>query len=397
MLLAIGLSVAADEPTDGHIYGTITTKSGNSYTGVIRWGSEEAFWDDLFNSSKEELPYADYLKEAEKHDDDDEEWWVFRVFGRRMSVDVSSSRSFIARFGDIRQIKVVGNDDAEVTMKSGTTYEVSGGANDVGTEITILDQALGEVELSWKKIDTIVFEPTPAGVKAEGTRLRGKVLTDADQFEGYIQWDSQECLSIDELDGDSEDGRIEIPMGKIASIERRNRRSAKVTLRDGRSMVLDGTNDVDSSIRGILVEDHRYGRVEIDWDAFDRAEFYPPGDSGKGYDSYSASASAKLTGTVTDKNGKKHSGEIIFDLDESEGWELLNGESFDIEYNIPFNTIAAIEPRSGSSSKIILRNGEELRLEDSQDVSDSNDGVVVLSGQQKRYLEWEDIRRIDFN
>jgi len=224
--------------------------------------------------------------------------------------------------------------------------------------------------------------------------LRGKVITDADQFEGYIQWDSQECLSSDELDGDSEDGRIEIPMGKIASIERRNRRSAKVTLRDGRSMVLDGTNDVDSSIRGILVEDARYGRVEIDWDAFVKAELSAPGDSGKGYDSYAASG--KLTGTVTDRNGKKHTGEIIFDLDESEGWELLNGESFDIEYNIPFNMIAAIEPRSGSSSKITLRNGEELRLEDSQDVSDSNDGVLVLSGQQKRYLEWEDISRIDF-
>jgi hypothetical protein len=395
VLVASSLTAPAQEPgseNKGFIYGTVTTKSGNSYTGLIRWGTEEAFWDDLFNSAKEELPYADY-REKRRRDDDDEGWWGFRLFNRTIRVS-SSSRAFIARFGDIKQIKVVGNDDAEVTMKSGTTIEVSGSANDVGNKITVHDQALGDVELSWRKIDTIVFKPTPPTVKPKDTRLQGKVYTDSGEFEGYIQWDAQECLSGDELDGDSPDGRVSIAMGKIASIERRNRRSARVTLRDGRSMVLDGTNDVNSSIDGILVEDSRYGRVEVDWDAFEKVEFYEPVDSGKGYNDYLPSG--KLTGTVIDRDGNRHSGEIVFDLDESEGWEILNGESFDIEFNIPFNQVASIERRGESSAKIILKNGVEQRLEDSQDVSDSNDGVLVISGSQKTYVEWSEVSRIDF-
>ena len=70
-------SVDAAAATEGFIYGTVTTTSGNSYTGVLRWGTEEAFWDDLFHSSKEELPYAEYAEEAEGEDDHDRErWWI---------------------------------------------------------------------------------------------------------------------------------------------------------------------------------------------------------------------------------------------------------------------------------------------------------------------------------
>ena len=41
-------TMAADN--SGYLYGTIETTS-NSYTGFLRWGTEEAFWDDHFNSS----------------------------------------------------------------------------------------------------------------------------------------------------------------------------------------------------------------------------------------------------------------------------------------------------------------------------------------------------------
>ena len=44
-------------------------------------------------------------------------------------------------------------------------------------------------------------------------------------------------------------------------------------LDDGRKLRLRGSNDVDDDNRGILVEDPRYGRVEISWDDFERLEF----------------------------------------------------------------------------------------------------------------------------
>jgi hypothetical protein len=404
-VLWVAAPADAAQTTDGYLYGTITTRSGNTYSGLMRWGKEEAFWDDLFHSSKEELPYLDYADEGRDDDDDedveedeDRPWW--QIFGRKVRIITDGqSRVFIARFGDIASIEVTGNDDAELTMKSGTVVAVSGYANDVGGAVHIRDAMVGDIEVPWKKIDTIVFKATPRDVKPDGYRLRGKMVTDAGDFEGYIQWDKEECLSSDKLDGDSEDGRMSIEMGRIRSIARRTRSSATVELKDGRSLVLDGTNDVDSSNRGILVEDPRYGRVEVPWEAFESLEFSDAADSGPGYDQYRGAG--QLKGTVTDEEGRTHSGRIVFDLDESEGWEMLNGSSFDIEYVIPFQLVASIEPSGRSASRVKLRSGEDLRLEDSQDVASRNDGLLVLAleGGDKgaTYIEWDDVKRIEFD
>ena len=47
---------AASGPHQGFLYGTVETRSGASYTGLLRWGREEAFWDDLFNATKPDEP-----------------------------------------------------------------------------------------------------------------------------------------------------------------------------------------------------------------------------------------------------------------------------------------------------------------------------------------------------
>ena len=46
----------------------------------------------------------------------------------------------------------------------------------------------------------------------------------------------------------------------------------------------------------------------------------------------------------------------------------------------------------------MLRNGIELELEDSQDVSDRNDGVVIvpLEGRET-YVAWRKVERIEFD
>ena len=63
-LLGLGLlltpAAAADKAgPQGHLYGTVVTDSDRSYTGLLRWGTEETFWDDHFNSTKEGLPYLE--------------------------------------------------------------------------------------------------------------------------------------------------------------------------------------------------------------------------------------------------------------------------------------------------------------------------------------------------
>ncbi len=396
--LIAGVGAVFASPNDGYLYGAVTTRSGNSYTGLLRWGTEEAFWDDLFQSAKEDLPYRDYAEKRQKLEDDDRGggWDWLKVFGRRVRIGWGDgTRVFIARFGDIRSIKVTGSDSADVVMKSGAEIAVEGYANDVGATIHVSDPSLGEIDIEWKKIDTIVFAATPASVRPRATRLAGKVTTRSGSFDGFIQWDSQECLSTDRLDGDSDDGRVSIEMGTLRSIERRSSRSSRVTLADGRELVLEGTNDVNDEIRGILVEDPRFGRVKVPWDEFDRADFESEKGSGRSYDSYPSGG--PLHGTVTADDGTVLAGRIVYDLDEEETWEMLNGERDGVSYDIPFERVAAIEPRGRSSSRVVLASGEELVLEDGQDVSDSNDGVLVFAEGAARptYVPWRKVRRIE--
>jgi hypothetical protein len=280
-------------------------------------------------------------------------------------------------------------------MKTGSTFLVSGYSNDVGNEITVKDPAMGPIELEWRKIEKIEFMDTPSSVDPDAFRIRGKVISDAGDFEGYIMWDKEECLSSDKLDGDSEDGRVSIMMGAIDAIERRSRNSSRVILKDGRELNLSGTNDVNGSIRGIMVEDKRFGRVTIPWVAFEKADLYDEGDSGPGYKDYKPKG--RLEGSVKSLDGDEFNGLIVFDLDEAESWEILNGDRFDVEYDIPFEMVKSIRPRSSSSSTVKLTSGEEIRLEDSQDISDRNDGVLVFKNEDDDdpvFLEWDEIEEL---
>jgi hypothetical protein len=385
--------VSADQ-VDGHIYGTVNTTAGNQYVGVIRWGGEEAFWDDLLHSGKMDLPHAEYAEQG--IDESEDRWW--KALGRKIQTSLGEqqiSRLFIARFGDVQSIEVTGRHEAKVTMRNGSTYLVSGYANDVGASLTVADETQGDVEVPWEHIESVVFGPTAVDATPGGTRLFGTVETRSGAFTGFIQWDEDECLSHDMLDGDTDDGRMSIPMGTVATIERRNASSARVVLEDGREYVLDGTNDVDEDIRGILIEDPRYGRVNVSWDQFVRVDFTVPPNSGTGYDQFDIPT--RLKGTVTEKSGKRHTGYIIYDLDESESWELLNGGHDGIDYLIPFGRVRSIERRGSSSVIARLDNDEELRMDEGQDVSKRNAGVVVeVEGGGEVFVAWHDLRRIDF-
>lgn len=384
---------AAQADNSGFLYGTVDTESGNSYTGFLRWGTEEAFWDDHFNSTKDDREYA------RKGSTDEADRKSIEIFGVTIGFrghDWHGSRVLTLRYGDIREIEPSRSDRARVTLKNGRVLELDGGSNDMGASVTVLDASLGEVKLRWREIERIVFSAAPEGAAPPATRLYGKVQTRAGDFHGHVQWDLQECLSTDELDGESEDGDVSIEMGRIKAIEKRNRDGAYVELRDGRRLLLEDTNDVDHSIDGIFVEDARFGRVELDWDTFERVDFEVPDSSGRGYDDYRPAR--ELTGKVTDEDGAVHTGRIVYDLDESESWEMLQGDMDDVEYNIPLDMVESIEPSSHDSSLVVLKNGQKLELEDTQDVSDSNDGVLVISADgDETYISWRDVKLVEFD
>lgn len=402
LLCALGalcaLSAAAAPARDprGFLYGRITTTGGSVYEGRLRWNDkEEAFWGDFFNAGKEDLPYREHIPQKARRRESIE------IFGVPIGIgwaEDEGGRQLGARFGDLRRIEIERGNDATVVFKSGARYEVSGGSNDLGpeTEITVWDRAAGEMRLRWDKIRRIEFLPVPANLAVPAFRLRGTVHSEGGTFRGYIQWDQDECLSSDELDGRTRDGEVSLKMGEIRSIERQGRDSSKVVLRNGRTLVLEGTNDVDSSNRGIYVNDSRFGRLLVNWETFRRVDFDPPGDSGPAYTDFRPGR--PLFGKVSTAQGKTYSGRIIYDVDETETMDLLDGQRSGVEYSIPFARIAFLLPEKTGSSRVVLRNGQELRLEDTADVGSENAGVLVFEPGRKepRYFSWQDIRRIDF-
>lgn len=399
VLPATGAPAAPAGGAQGFLYGRITTRSDTVYEGRLRWnGKEEAFWGDFFNASKDDLPYLKHLPAEERRRRQSVEVFGVPTGLHWGSVD-NQGRQLGARFGDLRRILVGKGDEATVVvLKSGARSQVSGGSNDLGsgTEIAVWDRQAGEVRVRWNEIRAIDFLPVPVGLEVPVFRLRGTVQTTEGTFRGYIQWDQDECLSSDELDGTAGDGNVSLQMGTIRSIATESRASSKVVLRDGRTLVVSGTNDVDASNRGIYVSDARFGRVLIPWSAFRRLDFDPPGDSGPAYTDFRPGR--PLFGKVTTAQGKTYRGRLVYDADETETVETLDGSRRDIEYSIPFARIAFLLPEKTNSSRVVLKGGQELRLENTADVGRDNAGVLVFErGQQKpRYIRWEDVRRIDF-
>lgn len=404
LLLALGLAVGvglltaapseAASGNEGFLYGEVETRSGNTYKGRLRWGDEEAFWGDFFNSSKDERPWVedaprDFRRRRE----------AIEIFGVEIGSrwdDYRGGRQFIAPFGAVEELRIRGRNDLTARMKGGFEIDLDGGSNDIGAKIHVWDDSLGEIALQWREIERVRFLSTPSNLDVGGvTRLYGTLYTDDGRtFEGWIQWDQDECLSTDELDGETRDGDLEIEMGRIRSIERRSRWGSNVVLQDGRELLLEGTNDVDDDNRGIFVEDETWGRVLVRWDAFDRLDFQTPKTAGPSYDDYPEGE--PLRGTVETRRGDKLSGRIVYDLDESESWEFLNGDYRDVEYNIPFYKIERIEPRGSNASLVTLASGEKIELDDSADVDDGNGGIAVITSGDTEYVHWSDVRSIEF-
>ena len=383
-------AIAAD--TSGFIYGEVVTDRGSTYEGRLRWDNEEAFWTDFFNSVKERIPAEDDMprdrrKKREK----------IKIFGIPLGVrwdDYSGSRTFKARFGDITRIQVDGGDRATLVMRDGFKLEVDGGSNDIGATIQIWDEGVGEVDVEWENIDEIRFKKAPSKLDVDAFRLYGTVKTRSGDFTGTIQWDQDEGLSTDKLDGETRDADMSIAFGRVETIERHSSRSSRVVLKDGREFILSDSNDVDDDNRGIFVDDDRYGRVLISWDAFERVDFVEPKNSGADYASFAKAG--PLRGKVT-SGSRIYEGEIAFDVDESRSWEIFDGNARDIEYSIQMGRIRSIVPRGYDRVDLTLKNGEKLQLSDTADTGDGNRGIVIFRDEgRSTYLEWDEVDRVDF-
>ena len=312
----------AQETRPGTLYGRVTAHDGTAYEGRLRFGGdEEAFWGHTFNGFRDENPWAGYAPR---------ERLKVRRPVRILGVEVAQrerpiplGRPFMARFGDISRIEPRGG-DILLTLKSGTEFVLDRfAADDLADGVRVWDDSHGIVDLDERRIRSIEFLPTPGSDPAL-ERLHGTVRTRQGDFTGFLQWDREASMGADELAGRTGDGELSLRFDDIRTIARDSDDSSRVTLADGREFVLTASRQVGAGNRGVYVDDRRYGRVLVSWDAFERLDFSPAG-SGPAYDDFPPGS--QLKGTVRTRSGHRLVGRLVFDLDESETTETLDAPS----------------------------------------------------------------------
>lgn len=383
----------------GRICGVIYTRDGDTFEGPIRWDKNEAFWDDILDATKEREGRHDEARRREKH---------IHIFGIHINWDEEEGErqaSCGIKFGHIRCLERLSRNRVILELKSGERITLYGGGTDVGSsirEILINDLKEGKVFLDWDDLDRIEFKECEAtGERESGNKedrpLYGQVETrDGETFKGFITWDADELFGSDILDGEEKGRDRNIPFGKIKAIERRSQNSAWVYLKNGDQMKLSESNDVDSGNRGIVVNDPYFGRITIEWEDFDRCDFLEGGEEQlKNCDQFDGGH--PLYGMVYDEDGESYEGYIRWDDDETQSWELLDGEYKGLDMDIEFSQIESIEKTSAQGAKVTLKNGNSFKLTDSNDVNDENRGIFITTKEGKEVeLDWPDFKKVTF-
>ncbi|MBN4076382.1 hypothetical protein JYT16_01555 [Gemmatimonas aurantiaca] len=224
------------------LYGTVTTRRGEEFTGYIAWDVDESFTEDILDG---------YAK------------------GRKRKI----------RFAKIEAIERRGSSSALVRTTDGkeTLLEDTNDVDDGNRGIVVSDIGIGRVVIDWGDFDFVEFSKAPnrgADDLYDGGRpIYGTVITeDGESFTGSIIWDADERYTWEILDGNLRDIALDVFFSNIATIEK-HRRGSLVTLRDGRSFYLRDSNDVDDDNKGIYVQDESGDIERIDWDYFSRVEF----------------------------------------------------------------------------------------------------------------------------
>ncbi len=225
------------------LYGTLTTRRGDEFTGFICWDVDELFYNDILDGD-------------------------------------NKGRSRKIKFGKIDTIERYSSSGATVILKNGDDLLLKGtnDVNESNSGIIVSDPSFGQIIVKWNEFDNVKFYEPSEKIKYSqfdgGKPLKGTVYTeDGDEFTGRIRWDDDEEYTWELLDGNFRKIAFDIEFGKIKSIEKRSYKSSIVTVLDGRSFRLSGSNDVDDDNKGIIIFLDDGEEIEIDWDDFEKVEF----------------------------------------------------------------------------------------------------------------------------
>ena len=267
-------------------------------------------------------------------------------------------------------------------------------------------------------------------------RLYGRVVTvEGQSFEGFLRWDRNEATALDFLDGrkvvpldhlreaaaldpavaarqqaertiiafgmritwDENDDAdpfattSAIRMGRIRTIERVDRRTVRLTLKDGADIeLLSGSTDIGPSMRGLEIDRPGNRPVTLDWHEIERVDLFdapPPGAQPE---------ATRLYGTLTTWDDEVFEGVITWDLDESVTTDVLDGSEGGDDYMIPFEDIREIAWESERSALVTLKTGRQLELRGTNDVNRQNRGIEVSGAFGRAVVDWGDFQTVRF-
>ncbi len=269
---------------------------------------------------------------------------------------------------------------------------------------------------------------------AESGRLYGKLFTtDNEVFEGWIRWDKNEAYWDDLIDGTCElksqadtktksgrhyrnrdrrttisifglkfgdEGSVlelggsstcQLAFGHIRTLQNEGDGEATLLLKSGSEVTFSASSDLGSSVREILLSDIKEGDIYFDWEDIEKIDFLKePKDPDDGLE--------RLFGRVSTRRAGEFTGWIEWDVDEVFNKDDLDGEEEGGRTRkISFDRITSIERRSSTSATILLKDGKEIILRNSNDINSENRGIIVKSPEFGRVkIDWADFEKAEF-
>jgi len=225
------------------LYGNLTTRRGDEYSGFVCWDVDEVLTDDVIDGEERD-------------------------------------RTRKIELGTVSAIERYSSSGATVFLKSGDQVILKG-TNDVDDSnrgIIISDPGFGQMRVDWDEFSRLDFTPAKKSVTYDqfdgGRKLNGTVYAESgESYTGEIRWDNDEEYTWEILDGDYRGAEFDVEFGLIKTIEKNSTRTSLVTVWDGRSFRLRGSNDVDEENKGIFITQANGDVEQIGWDEFKKVEF----------------------------------------------------------------------------------------------------------------------------
>ncbi|MFT2009829.1 hypothetical protein ACMA1I_14210 [Pontibacter sp. 13R65] len=230
------------------LYGTIATRSGSSYTGLLQWDMDESHSANFVDGKDEE--------------------------GKNLKV----------RFRDVQSIRPK-DEGALLTLTSGREIYMRGTSNvsSKNQGIVVRHPDWGQVVVRWRDFKEATFAPYPEEGENFGytafpvpQTLKGSIfVAEKKVWRGSFVFDLDERLDLETLDGWDRAGALRmVPFRFIKEISPINSKQSTVVLRSGEKLLLGDRSDVSEKNWGLLIWPQQGEYKYLPWNIVNRIVLY---------------------------------------------------------------------------------------------------------------------------